>query len=558
MTGKLLPLSCWQMPQSGSSSDFVLPGMEELQSFSDLWGEENPDTDSAAVSLPSPGFLSENQTFSVPGLLPGKADGEVLLTCPLPRIETGLHVYLTIPPLMGKGTLSLNSEHLLSFCSFPEAGTEEPITCRKELDLSEMLIPERMNTLELRFEPFRPAGICDLFVLRMVTSGRIELTSAKRSRGKISCTFLVTAYSSGSYRIRISGLNTVGTIVDMHLSFPGPGTQTIPCTLPLLWNETVYYRAQFTDKSAVLDSLTIPAGHSPRRCDYALSVPAWDAVLYPPDLVRLLNRIGNPPVFSPLPLSRSCVEALTEAGIPLILPPDAPAVPPEYEIHPGIRFDTPPAVLCSGAASAWQLCGLLLSPRPVPPERSVPDLLEEIFGRKALAAATSLPSHLAKLHLLLVRLHAELVRQGLGSGALCSAAEWDDSAVLDILSDVFKAGHLSLAPLQGASFISSVLVFSVRVYLPEDCTSVDGTAELSLTRPDGKSPLYEDTLPVSSLISENRQIRVSLPDTPCICRLNGRLILEGSVIDSVSVPVCVGRIAPLEQLLLHPESMGDL
>ncbi|MBQ9007817.1 MAG: hypothetical protein IJ088_00590 [Clostridia bacterium] len=545
MTGRLLPLSLWQMPDQGSS-DFTLPGMEELQSFSALWeGEEE---------MPSrfPEDSRDTRPFSAPGLLPRETGGDLTLTCPLPPVRPGQHTFLTVPPLMGRGTLSLNGTPLLSFCSFPESGAQEPVSCQRELDLTEQLPPERRNTLELRFEPFRPAGICDLFVLRTVDGGRIQLTAARRDRARITCTCLVHVYLAGTYCIHVTELNGNGAPPDESFAVSEPGTRSFSFTLPLKRSETVYYRFQLMRGSDVLDTLTLPAGPGPRRHDAGLPVPAGDAVLYPPDLVRMLREIGKPALFSALPLSRGCVEALTEAGIPLILPPDAPHLPPEYAVHPNIRFDPAPATLCSGAASAWQLCGLLLSPRPVQ-SHAVPDLLEEVFGHRAMAMVR--PTHLAKLHLLHIRLHAELVRQGLGTGALCAAAEWDDPGILAVLAEVFRPVHLSLAPLRGAFFTSSTLPVSLRVFLTEEYAGQEGSVLLRLTRPghdEETNPLllYEETLPVSALLSENRLIRIPLPDTPCICRLSGQFTLGESVTESVSVPVCVGREAPLEQVLL--------
>ena len=552
MTGKLLPLASWQMPCTDSHSGLPLPGMEDLLSFSSLW--EGDEAELSPVLQDQP----ENQTFSIPALLPKEPAADLTITCSLPHFAPGEHVFLTIPPLMGRGHLSLNGQSFHSFCSFPESGAQEPMACQKEVELTDLLAPDRHNALELHFEPFRPAGVCDLFVLRTVQGARIQLTAAERSRGEITCTCLVTAYRPGTFHLRLSALNETGSVPDEPVSFPEPGSRSLSFTLPLKRNETMYYRFQLMDGTDVADSFTIPAGHGPRRCDFVLPIPAADAVLYPPDLTRLLERIGKPPLYSALPLSRGCVEALTAAGIALILPPDAPGIPPEYRVHPNIRLDSSPAPLSSGAASAWQLCGLLLSPRPVPPGQSVPELLEAIFGRKALGQASGLPAHLARLHLLHIRLHAELVRQGLGSGALCAAAEWDDPAVTDILADVFRPGRLSLAPLRCACFTASDLAFSVRVYLLES-SATDGEASLCLTRMDDiTSSLYEETLPVASLVSENRLIHVSLPDRPCLCLLSGRLTLSGTVIDTVSVPVFVGRDAPLEQVLLHPLSAAVL
>ena len=100
MTGKLLPLASWQMPCTGRHSDLPLPGMEDLLSFSSLWEGDEAEPSPALQDPP------ENQTFSIPALLPKEPAADVVLTCSLPLFVPGEHVFLTIPPLMGRGALS--------------------------------------------------------------------------------------------------------------------------------------------------------------------------------------------------------------------------------------------------------------------------------------------------------------------------------------------------------------------------------------------------------------------------------------------------------------------
>ena len=152
MTGKLLPLASWQMPCTDSHSGLPLPGMEDLLSFSSLW--EGDEAELSPV-LQDP---QENQTFSIPALLPKEPAADLTITCSLPHFAPGEHVFLTIPPLMGRGHLSLNGQSFHSFCSFPESGAQEPMACQKEVELTDLLAPDRHNALELHFEPFRPAG----------------------------------------------------------------------------------------------------------------------------------------------------------------------------------------------------------------------------------------------------------------------------------------------------------------------------------------------------------------------------------------------------------------
>lgn len=577
MSSRQIPLTVWRRSvPAETESAFTLPGADELLSFSDLWTDAqpdepgNPDLPSFQVLPPSADSDVETDLFHAPGLLPDASDDTISLTCPLPPVDVSEHVTLFVPPLLGKGSLSLNGNHLLSFCSFPGSISDEQLTAGKTIDLTDGLLPDQQNSLTLCFEPFRPAGICGLFSLHTCSGASIRLTAASRSRLKAACTFAVFAFESGQYTLRITTLPGKLQAAEFAFSLGGPGEQTASCDLLFPGNLPGYCRAALyradpsADDELLCDILTFPIGPAPRTGKAILPIPAEDAVLYPLDLIRLLKETGSPAVYTTVPLSEACISALQDEQIPLCLPSDLQTqVPAALAVNPNVRFIDPPPMLSSGAASAWQLCGLLAMPRPVPADSPAAVLLQEIFGIEDFAQIDRLPLRLAELHLLHVRLHAELVRQGTGHGALCANGEWDDPQIVRILSETFKPCHLSLAPVQGAWFAGSELVFSSRAFLDVQSTDFSGgdalLAEFALLELLETAPmdsaaqsctvLYRKTIPASQLLQKNLLLQIPLPDHAACLALCGWLKGPDRILDTTLLPLFVGSRAVLESAL---------
>ena len=585
MSSRQIPLSVWQRPASDEkASIFTLPGTDELLSFSGLWAEDptepadqQPDSDSIQIPLldTSPAGAGSDISmvqFHTPGLLPDETDDTLTFTCQLPSPESGDRTILYIPPLLGKGNLSLNGNHLLSFCSFPGSISDELLSAGKNIDLTDILLPDQKNELQLCFEPFRPAGICSLFSLHTCSGAQLSFTAASRSRLEAQCTFTVSAFVPGRYSLRITSITGNEQIAEAPLSFNNCCEQTADCVIALSGKSAGYFRAALFridspgDGDTLCDALTILVGTAPKPGKAVLPVPAEDSVLYPPDFIRFLQQIGSPSVYTAVPLSESCISALYDEQIPLCLPRELQKqVPAALQVNPNVCFMDPPPMLSSGAASAWQLCGLLAIPRPVPPDMPVSLLLQDIFGLQDFSNTDRLPLRLAELHLLHVRLHAELVRQSMGYGALCANGEWDDPLIAEILSSVFKPCHLSIAPIQGAWFAGSELVFSSRTFFGSSCPDPNGIqAEFTLIEQMKESAedisshasvinqiLYKEVFPASQLTQKNIMQRVLLPDHTSCLMLCGRLRGPDGVFDTTVVPVFVGTHAVLEAALSY-------
>ena len=558
-----IPLSVWQWADhTGEDSGFILPGSDDLMAFSSLWNEtdvldETPEPATEAASL---------SAFHTPALLPDTLCDPVKLICKVPTSVNARCILLSVPPLLGKGTLSLNQKHLLSFCSVPGTHTDVQTSSGILFNLTDMLSPDQPNSLELHFEPLHPAGICDVFSLKLLTDARIHLVQTRRAITTFQYLFEISAFHPGNFCFQALALPSQHILFEQDLIFQNSGTQTISCTLPSADGNTGYCHFQLfqtgTSSTSVsyCDTLTLKTGKAPRPGNAILPIPPEDTVFYPSQFAEQIRRTGATAAYVTVPVSRACLDALTDAGIPLCFSKFMQQeMLPEWQIHPNVCFITPPAPISVGAASAWQLCGLLAHPRPVPYDLPAQVLLQEIFGTDDFSDIPRLPSRLAELHLLHVRLHAELVRQGTGTGALCASGEWDDPKIVEILSAVFQPCHLSLAPIQGAWFAGTELVFSSRIFWPDNPeTLTDYQAELCLfdTNADlsvsDENVLYREMIPAASLLDRLHTEHVPLPEHSACLMLCGRLIGPNGTRDTVAVPVFVGERAVLEAVLTLP------
>ena len=566
---------------------FALPGARELEAFGALLGD-GPEKRPGALRLSDEADAQDGEgaPFAVPALLPEDVGAGAALHCALPLHRLGgTHARLDFGLLAGRGEVLLGGERIARF-------DNGPLT----IDLTDALRLRRRQTLTLRFDDARPAGVCGVPMLRVGQAARLErvLVLPDARARTLALRALVRDGEEGEYLLRVlpcpahgaeavkeppSARETALTLRDgearevcMALDMPGkafvPGEAYAapPLRVELLRRLPPLPR---TEKKRFTLRRRPPEPPEPRcacvRCDevtlmvgcpgaaprFYLPLTRRDAFSPPDVLVTRLRALHVSAVALPEAGPDLLYQTLTQAGIAALHPASLPQEERERIARFACVCPAPvPAWERSGnpALGAWRLCampGMRRSPRiGATPE----ELLEEAAGFPVDADAPGTQAVLQWLAAVEVRLCAEAARQNRLSGALCGAGALESADAWEAVRTALAPVHVSALPLRGAWWTRSHFSATVRAFLPEKPPK-EPLRAIAVLEDEAGEPLVSLELPCAGEGGCQGLLEAELPDAPCVLTLSTRLMAGDAVLEQSALPVYVGERGPLEAAL---------
>lgn len=554
-------------------SAFRLPGSEELSAFADLLGDMGENAPIGPEAVP----------FSVPQLLPEDVTGPVTLWRDIRfGALSGDHAAVAFSHVCGQGTVTLGEKIVGRFS-----------TGALSLDVTDAMLLARTQRLALHFDETRPAGIAGPVALRVSRLARIESVALRpdAARKRLFAKIRLVADESGEYLLRflLPGADretaVCERILSLHDGVPETVTMDTAFDAPLFICGKPYapkaVRVQLfslrrprlplsAPKSGLLRApLPSPIDRRPSRpatlCDEtALSVgmpgpaPACWLPLTPQDmqgapdaLAKRLQSLGVTAVFLPGRMPDPLYAALTRCGIAALHPALPSGIRETLMRHPCAFVENVPGDAQDGnlIRSAWRMCGMISSPRPIPQDSGPSDLLRELFGKPLDAKDPGIRAMLLWLRALAVRLGAESMRQGRCAGALTAPGEWENQDILEALRTALAPAHLSALPLYGAWWAQTRFFATVHAFLPEGWQGEEPvTATVTLEDEQGQT-LAKLQKPVTR-VGYLGMLDATLPDHACVLELTCTLRRGGEILDSNTLPVYVGVKAQLEAAMM--------
>ena len=533
-----------QMDDAPAPKGFSLPGADELADFADLLGGE---TGVEADGDTPDGQEPRGVPFPLPGELPPQAEG-----CAELRREidfgslAGDHATLRFDLIAGRGEALLDGEPIGTF-------EDGPLT----LDVTSALRRVRRQTLTLRFDGVRPAGVFGAAMLRVSRFARLQKLAVlpDASAQTLTVRARVIAARGGEYALRatlcikgeaspareVRATLLAGETRALELSMDAPCERFAAgkaYDAPALRVQLV--RAE---GGAICDEDTLLCGFAGTAPRLWLPLTRKECAESPERLVSRLREMHVSCVQVPASASETLLLALTRAGI-------AARLHAEGEERERLsRF--PCAVFApeaegeedgmeEPALSAWRLCGMIAFARAADPALSPQELLFEAAGR---AVETDAQEVLAWLRAVLVRLRAEAMRQGQCAGALCLPGEWEQEDVADALRAALSPLHLSALPLYGAWWTMSRFSAALHAFVPAQEGALRAVATLESEEGETLARAAFDCPPGGGRLG---LIEAMLPDRPCVLTLHTRLLRGDTAIEESAIPVYVGERGPLQ------------
>ncbi|MDD7174799.1 MAG: hypothetical protein PUH70_07015 [Clostridiales bacterium] len=556
---------------------FSLPGAQELSRFADLLGETPEDAQEA------PEAQEASVPFDVPGLLPREVSGPAQLHADL-RFDRlhGERAWLEFRLLAGRGEALLGDTQLARFDGGPLV-----------LDVTDALRLGRRQTLTLRFDETRPAGLPGAALLRVTQLARIEFAGAEPNADAATMTLRarVAADSAGRYRLSVrpcppDGAQAVaapcaarelpfsleaGARRDIALTLSVPGDRFVcgkPYAAPSLRLELTCE----TDVPAPVQKERRPRGRRApdavplplrrrTRCDSAtllcgypgkaprafVPLPRELAELPPQLLLPRLEALHLRAVSLPFAPPDALCAACTQAGIALLLRRPR-------GMDEAARLSRFPCVcFCDAAApdapapeeNAWQLGSMVGLDRQPEPGITPAELLAEAAGRPLDAKEAGAAAVLQWLRAVRIRLLAEAARQGRFSGPLCAPQELLEPDIAQALTDALAPLHLSALPLRGAWWTGTH--FSASLFACLEGALPDAPLEAhALLETESGETLARFDAPCAAPGGALGTLEARLPDAPCVLTLTTRLLCGDTVLEQSALPVYVGERGVLE------------
>lgn len=567
-----LPLNLWRiyaksLPERLMEKEegFSLPGADTLSAFSDLIGENeealSADQEQSAEYAPC-GLFEEEITGAV--TLKKEIDFGAL---------TGDRAVLTFEHIEGKGEILLGGSVLARFDSsdphdeaLVHAFESTGVPCRLCVDVTKALLLGKRETLELRFDDARPAGVCGAVFVHTSFGAHLCRVSiqADARRSLVSVRARACAHQAGRYILRAQVIpggpdeslppaRETDMVLDqgeekmMQLSMElscarfTPGKAYDPPAMRIQ-----LYEEQSRGKSFALpcDETLLWFGCGSAESRAFLPIVREECT---GDLRTLSSRIKElnvPAVWMDAPVSDGVYRALCREGISCVQHVGE-ALRPSFVRYPCLTLlDHPyPQEKLSPQAAAWQMSGSVAFPRTVDDSLTDEERLLEASGRKLDGTDEGVRASLAWLRAVQIRLRAEAARQSRYQGALCSAQESENEDILDAIRTAFAPVHLSALPLSGAWWTGTRFSASLEAFLSKhDGSSIRALAVLE--DEEGKEfARFEAPCTRSGYAGV---IEAQLPDYPCVLTLVCRLMQGEDVLEESSIPVYVGELGPLE------------
>ena len=575
---RLIPLlRCWHieaetlpeelLPQPSAAS-FSLPGAAALCDFAELLGDSPGD----APSDPQP---AARVPFALPAMIPDSIPGSVTLRCEIDfGAFRGDYAVLTIDHIAGRGSILLGDQQIAAFdgaCAhraIAEAFDLSAYPCMLAVDLSGALQTGRRETLSIRFDDARPAGICGPVMLHTARLGRLSRVSITPDPAQKLLTLhaQLTAMHPGKFILRAQPVHPdgsgdairslscrlqAGETTDVNLSLFAAlpafsaGTPYAPGAMKI----TLLYQKEGASYFIPCDGVTLMCGYPGKAPGYALPLTGEEAMLAPDMLLERLRPLCIPAVRLAAPAPDAFCRAMTRAGIAVRMSDNIP-LRQRLERIPCACFAAERVGeygVVSAEGSAWQMGSMVQLPRPVDPSMTAAELVREIAGMPVDPARADAANTLAQLRAVCIRMRAEAARQGHYSGALCAPGEWAAPDIAESLRTAFAPMHISAQPLYGAWWVSSRFSASIQAFIPGGAYTANDPLIVCAALEDA------DGLELARLRAPCRctggyigVLEAQLPEHACVLTLRTSLTLHGDVLEESSIPVYVGERGPLE------------
>ena len=550
---------------------FTLPGANALAGFADLIGGENAEQILSAQQ-------EEDAPFPLPAMIPEDVTGSAALFLDVDfGALSGSRAVLVFDEITGSGDILLGDQSVARFGSrLPDAASLTAAPCAMVVDLTDALRRGRTETLSIRFDAARPAGVPGPVFLCTSCGGWLSDLSVTPSPAARTMTVRARIHAGheGRYALRVTPqperpgdplepAREITCILNpmesrecaLSLSVPGAlfraGT---PHRLAALRAELFYIEG----KTAVpCDSALIAAGYPGRPAPYYVPLETAELQQGSGNLIRRVTEMHIPGVSLAAPAPDSFYLAASRAGVSVrqYIPDDHPSVV-RLARHPCVYADLPDVqprgnTVPSPEETAWQLCGMAGMPRTPDPDFTPADLLYDAAGFRLSAEDEGVRAVLSWLAAVNIRLRAEAARQRRFTGALCAPGQWTQEDISDALRTALAPLHLSALPLLGAWWTGTRFSASLEAFVPEDTAAQCGalTAYAVLEDEEGhrlarlKQPFRPRPRGEGAPIGV---IEAALPDTPCVLTLTCRLLSGDTVLEESCLPVYVGQRGPLE------------
>ena len=579
-----LPLfSCWRISapslpddllESKAAPAFSLPGAEALLDFADLLGEPEAAPEEAST-------LSDSDwpsaPFSLRALLPDTITGEAALSCEIDfGALPGDHAVLTFAHLLGRGSILLGDTPVASFDSAGESLFEiekafslSGAPCSFAVDLTDALRRGRRETIMIRFDNARPAGVCGPVFLQTTQHAAFSrlVLAPHAAQQTITVRMQITAERAGEYALRalpITSGQDKSPLSAREISLPlaaGESRQTEitlalpadrfapgkPYASPVIKIQLVLKSGK--KREVLCDAATLACGYPGRAPDAWLPLDEHDLLGLPEDLLRALQEIRISGVSLPVPAPEGFYLRAARAGIGIIQQLEENSPLRERLLrHPCLTLastaDAPRAL--SPAAAAWQLCGMIGYNRCADEALSDRTLLHEATGRMLDPQDDSVCSILEWLEAVSVRLRCEAARQRRFTGALCAPGAWRRDDIFSAMRTAFAPLHLSALPLCGAWWTGTRFSAALEAFIPEGAGDGKPLSALAVLEDEEGAELARLFMPCRARGGYIGVIDAQLPDHPCTLELRTQLLCADEVIEESAMPVYVGERGPLE------------
>lgn len=557
---------------------FSLPGANALADFADLLGNEG-DEDEEEASLPQ--AEDKDAPFPLPAMLPGDVAGEAELSLDVDfGALLGDRAVLTLDEIIGSGEILLGSEVIARFGGSPAERAEAAASltaapCMIAADLTDALRRGRKETLAIRFDEARPAGVPAPVFLRTSSGGWLsDLAVLPDALSKtMTVRALIHAGKEGRYILRVSpkperpgdplppareiscALNPMESReCALALAVPGdafaPGAAYRHAALRI---ELLYVEG----KAAVpCDSALVAAGYRGKAAPCFVPLNMQDMRGESKALIARLSAMHVSGVSLPAPAAEGFYLAAARAGVSVrhFMPAGHPAAA-RLMRHPCVSIrplsDAPVRHPVSLEETAWQLSGVTGMERRPDPDFPPAVLLLEAAGRALDASDEGVRAVLHWLSAVAVRLRAEAARQQRFSGALCAPGQWAQEDIADAIRTALAPCHLSALPLLGAWWTGTRFSAALEAFIPEETAARHSvlTASAVLEDDEGRELARAERPFLPRRGGAGAPVGVidaMLPGDPCVLTLTCRILSGDDVLEENTLPVYVGLRGPLE------------
>lgn len=549
---------------------FSLPGAKALAGFADLIGA--PDEPELF-----PAQEEEDAPFPLPAMLPKDVVGKAELFLEIDfGALIGDRAVLTIDEIAGSGEILLGGDVIARFGSSPAESSDAAarLTAAPAMlaaDLTDALRRGRKETLAIRFDEKRPAGVPGPVFLRTSSTGCLSNLAIlpDATEGTMTVRARIHAGPEGRYILRVAPQPAAP-------GEPVPPAREIICMLNPMESRTcsmalavpgsAFVPGKPAKLTALRAELLYMEGRTPVPCDAAIAAcgyggkPAACFVpLLPEDLhgeceaiIRNLAAMNVPGVSLAAPAADCFYLAAARAGIGVRHIPAA-ADNARLTRHPCVSAcaasDLLPREALSLEETAWQMCGVPGAVRQCDPGFTPQELLLDAAGRRLDASDEHVHAVLMWLSAVAVRLRTEAARQQRCTGALCAPGQWKDPDIAAAIKTALAPIHLSPLPLLGAWWTGTRFSAALEGFATEEAIEQYGTMIACATLEDEngrelariKRPFRPRTggAPIGV-------IEAMLPDEPCVLTLTCRLFSGEKLLEENTLPVYVGLRGPLE------------